>query len=87
MRLLLVAVHALDGGGIVSVAGSMFMPAPGWNTLATMQADDQRQRREEQEVGEGLEDDAAQLAEVAHAGDADHDGEEHHRSDDHLHQP
>ncbi len=50
------------------------------------QADDQGQGREHQEIHEGLEGHAADLVQVAHAGDACDYGQEDHRRDDHLHQ-
>ena len=54
--------------------------------VADDQADDQRQRREGQEVDHRLAGDAADLLHVAHPGDAGRDGQEDHRRDDHLHQ-
>ena len=51
------------------------------------QADDQGKRREGEEVAERLGDDAPQLADVAHPGDAGDDGQENNRRDDHLDQP
>jgi hypothetical protein len=58
----------------------------GLDQIGDDQADNQGQRREHQEIGEGLGRHAADLADVTHAGDADHDGQEDHRGDDHLHQ-
>jgi hypothetical protein len=50
------------------------------------QAEDQSQRREDEEIGEGLGRHPPDLAQIAHARDAGHDGQEDHRRDDHLHQ-
>ena len=48
------------------------------------QPDDQRQRREEEEIAEGLARDAAERLRLAHRGDADRHGQEDHRRDNHL---
>ena len=56
------------------------------NQIADNQANNQGQRREYEEVGKRLGCHTADLADVAHAGDADHDSQEDHRGDDHLHQ-
>ena len=61
-------------------------PRAGPDDIGDDQPDDQRQRREEQEIGERLARDAADRGEVAHAGDAGDDGQEDQRRDDHLDQ-
>ena len=69
-----------------SVAGSMLHARARLDDIGDDQADDQRQGREEQEIGERLAGDAADRRQVAHAGDAGDDGQEDHRRDDHLDQ-
>jgi hypothetical protein len=56
----------------------------GMQDVADDQADDQRQRRENDEIEHRLASDAADLFQVRHAGNAGGDGEEDDRRDDHL---
>ena len=62
------------------------MPAPGWTTLTTSEADDQREGGDDLEVEQRLGADAADLLHVADAGDAGDDGAEDDRGDHHLDQ-
>ena len=82
MRLGGVALHRLgiEAGGIDVQAGA------GLDQVADDEADDQRQRREAQEIDHRLAGDAPDLLHVGHAGDAGRDRQEDHRRDDHLHQ-
>jgi hypothetical protein len=54
--------------------------------IAHDQAHDQRQGGKEQEIGKGLGRHPAHRRQIAHPGNARHDGEEDHRRDDHLDQ-
>ncbi|MCY1242486.1 hypothetical protein D9M72_554490 [compost metagenome] len=56
------------------------------NDIGDDQADDQRQRREGQEVDHGLAGDAADLGEIGHAGNDGGDREEDDWRNDHLDQ-
>ncbi len=71
---------------VSSVAGSMFMPAPGCTTLTMHQPDDQRDRADDLEIQQRQPAGLADLLHVFHAGDADHHRAEDDRRDDHLDQ-
>ena len=62
------------------------MPTPGRSTLMVDQADDQRDGGDDLEVDEGLDRDAPDLAQIAHAGDAVRDRAEDDQPDHHLDQ-
>ncbi len=61
-------------------------PAPRLDDIGRDQAHDQSQCREDEEVSERLGRHATDAAQIAHTGNAGHDGQEDHRRDDHLHQ-
>ncbi len=58
----------------------------GLQYLADQEADRERERRHRLEIEQRLDADAADLLEIAHRGDAVHDGAEDHRRDHHLDQ-
>jgi hypothetical protein len=61
-------------------------PRAGLDHISDDQADDQRQRRKGQEIGEGLRRHPADRAQFLHARNAGDDGQEDDWRDDHLHQ-
>ena len=73
-------------GGRCSDGGSMCMPTPGRSTLTMTRPMTSAMRGDHLEVDQGLDRDAADLAEVAHAGDAVGDRAEDDQPDHHLDQ-
>jgi hypothetical protein len=80
------AAGILGHGPGVQGRGVDVQPPARLDHIGHDQAEDERQRREDEEVGEGLGRHPPDLAQIAHPGDAGHDGQEDHRRDDHLHQ-
>jgi hypothetical protein len=75
----------LDGAGIERRRIDV-EPFAGSDDVADDEADGERQGREGQEIGHGLEPDPAERLQITHAGNAGDDGEEDDRGDDHLDQ-
>ena len=71
---------------VSSVAGIDVHAGAGLHDVDDDEADDQRERRDDLEIEQRLEADAADLLHVVHAGDAVHDRAEDDRRDQHLDQ-
>ena len=82
MRLLCIG---RDGGGIERRRIDIHARAR-LNDIGDDETDDQRKRRERQEVEHRLAGNAADFFQVTHAGDAGGDRQENDRGNDHLHQ-
>ena len=64
----------------------MLKPAPGLQHVHDDESDDERERGDDFKIEQRLAADAPELLQVAHRGDAMHDGAEDDRRDDHLHE-
>ena len=78
---------AVAGGGLhVGGVRGHVEPDPGLQEVDHHQPDDQRERRHDFEIEERAQADAADVLHLPHVGDADRDGREDDRRDQHPHE-
>ena len=78
----------VDAGDLAGVqAGDVDVHAgAGFEDVGDGQPDEHRPQRQDEEVAQRFDADAAGFAQAVHGGDAEGDDAEHHRDDDHLDQ-